>query len=101
MLTLPEPGDKSMHLQPILIIGLVLAALLYASAAVIYRRKGLRTKSWYALLGACSAALLGFALLGLLGFFSQATAATVATMVAAFAIVFALQWRPPTDQRSQ
>jgi len=87
-----------MILQPILIIGLVLAALLYAVAALIYRRKGLGTKSWYALIGASIAVLLGFALVGYFGFLSQATAATVVTTVAALNIVFALQWRPPAGQ---
>ncbi len=87
-----------MGLQPILIFGLVLAALLYAVAALIYRRKGLRTKNWYSLIGASIAVLLGFVLVGSFGVLSHVTAATVATLVAALNIVFALQWRPSTAQ---
>ena len=50
-----------MSLQLILIIGLVLAALLYAVAALIYFRKGMRTKRWYTFIAAAlSLPLLGF-----------------------------------------
>ena len=56
-----------MSLQPILLIGLVLAALLYAWAALIFLRKGMRTIwRWSALIGVV---LLGLPLIGFLGFF--------------------------------
>ena len=59
-----------MSLQPILLIGLVLAALLYAGAALIYLRKGMRTIwRWSALIGIV---LLGLPLIGFLGVFSVA-----------------------------
>ena len=87
-----------MSLQPILIIGLVLAALLYAVAALIYRRKGMRTKSWYTIIGTCIAVLLGFALVGFFGVLSPGTAATLTSIVAALNIATALQWRPQTAQ---
>ena len=93
-----ESGGNVMSLQSILIIGLVLAALLYAVAALIYRGKGMKTKRWYAFIGACIAVLLGFALAGFFGVLSQGTDAAVATLVAALAFVSALQWRPPIGQ---
>jgi len=95
---LSESGGNVMSLQPILIIGLVLAALLYAVAALIYRRQGMRTKRWYAIIGTCIAVLLGFALVGFFGVLSPGTAATVTSIVAALNIVTALQWRPQTAQ---
>jgi len=87
-----------MSLQPVLIFGLVLAALLYAVAALIYRRKGITTRKWYATLGAFMAVLLGFALVGFFGVLSQGTVATIAAITAALSLVFALQWRPPAGQ---
>ena len=89
-----------MALQPVLIIGLVFAALLYSIAAFIYRRKGLRTKNWYVLIGAYIVVLLGFALVGYFGW-SQAPLASTATIVASLNIVFALQWRPPTGESNK
>jgi hypothetical protein len=89
-----------MSLQPVLIAGLVLAALLYAVAALIYRRKGLTTTRWYTTLGGSLAVLLGFALVGCFGVLSQVTAATIAVITSALNLVFALQWHPPTSQGS-
>ncbi len=83
-----------MSIQPILIIGLVLAALLYAVAALLYRRKGMRRREWYITIGAFIAALLFFALLGFLGILSQSTTAIVAPFVAILSLVPALRWRP-------
>jgi len=54
-----------MSLQPILLMGLVLAALLYAVAALIYLRKGMRTNwRWYGLM---ASVLLFLPLCGFLG----------------------------------
>ena len=86
-----------MSLHTILIIGLVLAALLYAVAALIYRRKGMRTMRWYTFIGG---ALLGLAFLGFLGVLldAQWAFATIATIGGAVSIVFAVQWRSQTGQ---
>jgi len=89
-----------MSLQPVLIIGLVLAALLYAVAALIYFRKGMRTKRWYALIGA---ALLSLASLGVGGVLlgGQWAFATIAILGGILNIISAMQWRPPTGQGIQ
>ncbi len=82
-----------MSIQPILIIGLVLAALLYAVAVLLYRRKGMSGRKWYATIGACIVALLFFALLGFFGILSQITTAIIAPFVAVLSLVPALRWR--------
>jgi hypothetical protein len=83
-----------MSIQPILIIGLVVAALLYAVAALLYRRKGMSRREWYVTIGAFIAALLTFALLGFFGVLSQSTTAIVAPFVAALSLIPALRRRP-------
>ncbi len=86
----------SLHLG--LIIYLAIAALLYAVAAFIDRRKGMRTTKWYARIGA---ALLALVLLGFLGVLFDAqwwAAGTVAIIGGITSIVYAVQWRPPTGQ---
>ena len=85
-----------MNPQPILIFGLVLAALLYAGAGFLYHRKGLSTKMWYTTIGVSLAVLLGFALVGVFGVLSQGTTATIATIAAALTLVSALRWQPRT-----
>ena len=90
-----------MSLQSILITGLVLAALLYAVAALIYFRKGMRTmRRWYTLIGT---ALLSLAILGFGGVFlgGQWAFATIAFIGGTMSIVYAMQWRPPTGQGIQ
>ena len=69
-----------MSLQPILLIGLVLAALLYTGAALIFLRKGMMTIwRWSALMGVV---LLGLPLIGFLGVFfgDQWPMATIAVI---------------------
>lgn len=90
-----------MSLQPNLIIGLALAALLYAVAALIYLRKGMRTKRrWYGLLGV---ALLSLALCGFWGVLldDQWSLATVTVIGGSINIGYAMQWRPPAAQGTQ
>ncbi len=85
-----------MSLQPVLSIGLVLAALLYTVAALIYFRKGMRTKRWYALIGAAlSIPLCGFFGVLLSG---QWAFATIAIIGGSVNIVYAMQWRTPAGQ---
>ena len=86
-----------MSIQPILIVGLVFAALLYAVTALLYRRKGMSWGKWYITIGVCIAALLAFALLGFFGVLSQSTTAIIAPFVAALSLVPTLRWRPRTD----
>jgi uncharacterized membrane protein len=84
-----------MNLQPILIIGLVLAALLYTITIVLYRRKGMQTKAWYGTIGGTIFGLLLFALLGLFGVLSQLNAGISVIIVAALSSVTAWRWQPP------
>jgi len=85
-----------MSLQPILISGLVLAALLYAVGALIFRQKGMRTERWYLFMGA---ALLSLALLVTSEFFNtQWPEVIVPPLAVAVSIVCALRWRPQTDE---
>jgi hypothetical protein len=83
-----------MNIQPILIIGLILAALLDAVAALFYRRKGMKRGQWYATIGAFVAFLLGYALIGFFGIFSQSITAILALFLATLSLVTALRWRP-------
>jgi hypothetical protein len=87
-----------MSLQPILLIGLVLAALLYAGAALIFLRKGMRTIwRWSALIGVV---LLGLPLIGFLGVFfgGQWALATIVVIGGLSTVVSATRWRPLTAQ---
>lgn len=86
-----------MTLQPILIFGLVLAALLYAVAMLLYRRK-MSTKRWYTTIGTAIVTLLVFALLGSI-FPDQAGPGTVAALAIISGVVtigFAWLRRPQT-----
>jgi hypothetical protein len=90
-----------MSLQPILLIGLVLAALLYAGAGLIFLRKGMRTIwRWSALLGVV---LLGLPLIGFLGVFfgDQWALATIGVIGGLSTIVSATRWRPPAAQGNE
>ena len=87
-----------MSLQPILLIGLVMAALLYAGAALIFLRKGMRTIwRWSALVGFV---LLGLPLIGCLGVFfdDQWGLATIVVIGGLSTVVSAMRWRPPISQ---
>jgi uncharacterized membrane protein YhaH (DUF805 family) len=73
---------NGIHLQPVLtVLLLVLLALLYAVALLIYRRRGMSTKRWYTLLGIFSVVLLLLVLEGFLGRFQPILAAPAAILV--------------------
>lgn len=59
-------GFSGISLQFSLILSLVLAGLLFAVAALLYRRSGVSTKAWYAYIGALVALLLFIAFLDFL-----------------------------------
>jgi hypothetical protein len=59
----PLLGFFGISLQFSLILSLVLGGLLFAVAALLYRRSGVSTKAWYAYIGALVALLLFFTLL--------------------------------------
>jgi hypothetical protein len=91
-------GGKVMNLPPILIVGLVLAALLYAVAMLLYRRRGMSTQRWYTTIGTAIVTLLVFALLGSI-FPSAVGAGTLAALAiigAAITLGFAWLRRPQT-----
>ena len=90
-----------MSLQPILIIGFVLAALLYAGAALIFLRKGMRTIwRWSALIGVV---LLGLPPIGFLGVFfgGQGALATIVVIGGLSTVVSATRWRPLIAQGTE
>lgn len=90
-----------MNLHPGLIIYLVIAALLYAVAAFIYRRKGMRMKRWYTFIGVV---LLGLPLLGFFGVLLDAqwwVAGTVAIVGGITSITSAMQRRSPATQGNE
>ncbi|MBF6613495.1 MAG: hypothetical protein IVW55_10245 [Chloroflexi bacterium] len=90
-----------MNLHPGLIIYLVIAALLYAVAAFIYRRKGMRTKRWDTLIGA---ALLSLTILGYFGVLLDAqwwVAGTIAIIGGGTSITHAMQRRSPAAQGNE
>jgi hypothetical protein len=90
-----------MSLQPIRLTGLVLAALLYVGAALIFLRKGMRTIwRWSALIGVI---LLGLPLIGFLGVFfdSQWALATIVVIGGLSTVVSATRWRPLTTQGTE
>jgi ABC-type iron transport system FetAB permease component len=91
-------GGKVMNLQPILIVGLVVAALLYVVAMLLYRRRGMSTQRWYTTIGTAIVTLLVFALLGSI-FPSEVGAGTLAALAiigAAVTLGFAWLRRPQT-----
>jgi ABC-type iron transport system FetAB permease component len=90
-----------MSLQPILLVDLVLAALLYAVAAFIYRRKGMRTKRWSLFLGLVLLFLVLVGFFGSLPFNAQWASGTVAVFGGILSIVYAVRWRLPTAQGTE
>ena len=77
-----------------LIVGLVLTALLYAVALILWRRKGLRTMRWYITAGICIVVLIGWALIGFFGIIPQGITAIIAIIAASPALISALRWHP-------
>jgi amino acid transporter len=86
-----------MNLPPILIVGLVLAALLYAVAMLLYRRRGMSTQRWYTTIGTAVVTLVVFALLGsIFPEYGAATLAALAIIAGAVTLFFAWRWHPRT-----
>ena len=86
-----------MNLQPILIVGLVVAALLYAVAMLLYRRRGMSMQRWYTTIGTAIVTLLVFALLGsIFPEYGAATLAALAIISGAVTLGFAWLRRPQT-----
>jgi hypothetical protein len=87
-----------MTLQPILIVGLVLAALLYAVAMLLYRRRGMSTQRWYTTIGTAIVTLIVFAVLGsiFLPEYGAGTLAALAIISGAVTLGFAWRWHPRT-----
>jgi hypothetical protein len=86
-----------MTLQPILIFGLIGAALLYAVAMFLYRRNGMSTQRWYTTIGTAIVTLLVFALLG--SIFAEYGAGILAALAIISGVVtlgFAWRWHPRT-----
>ena len=94
--SLPGQGATVMSLQPMQIFGLVLAALIFAVTAFIYRRKGMGTKKWYVTIASFLFILLAYILLGVIGFFTLETMTFASIVVAIIGLVTALWWRPRT-----
>lgn len=82
-------GFSGISQQPALILSLVLAALIYGVAILLYRRSGASTKEWYVFIGAVIAVLLFFALLG---FFVGAASTSGAPWVAYVGSLITLEW---------
>ena len=90
-----------MSLHPGLIIGLAPAVLFYAVAALIYLRKGMRTKRrWYGLI-ASALFVLAFCGFGGILLGGQWGFATVAVIGGTISVVSAMQWRPPATQGNE
>jgi amino acid transporter len=86
-----------MTLHPILIVGLVLAALLYAVAMLLYRRRGMSTQRWYTTIGTAIVTLLVFALLGsIFPEYGAGTLAALAVITGVVTLGFAWRWHPRT-----
>ncbi len=90
-----------MSLQHVLIVLiLVLAALLFAAALLIYRRKGLSTKGWYTFLGIYIVVLLAYALESFFfgGSHHQGIGVTDVMLVGCGVLFVSSAWRwhPPT-----
>lgn len=86
-----------MTLHPTLIVGLVLAALLYAVAMLLYRRRGMSTQRWYTTIGTAIVTLIVFALLGsIFPVYGAVTLAALAIIAGAVTLGFAWRWHPRT-----
>jgi hypothetical protein len=86
-----------MTLQPILIFGLVLAALLYAIAMLLYRRRGMSTQRWYTTIGTAIVTLIVFAVLGsIFPEYGAGILAALAIIAGAITLGFAWRWHPRT-----